>query len=162
MGELEFLDGAIANGEKPLAAIVGGSKVSSKITVLEALIEKCDKVIIGGGMVFTFLAARGFSVGSSLVEEDFIETAKAAEKLAETKNCKIILPKLSSLLISLLQMPTHRLSPLMQFQMDGWVLTTVLKQPKKFKKSSSRVKRWSGTGQWVFSSSMPSQRVLST
>merc|ERR1712216_928462 len=91
--ELEFLDGAIANGEKPLAAIVGGSKVSSKITVLEALIEKCDKVIIGGGMVFTFLAARGFSVGSSLVEEDFIETAKAAEKLAETKNCKIILPK---------------------------------------------------------------------
>jgi len=91
--ELEFLDGAIANGEKPLAAIVGGSKVSSKITVLEALIEKCDKVIIGGGMVFTFLAARGYSVGSSLVEEDFIETAKAAEKLAETKNCKIILPK---------------------------------------------------------------------
>merc|ERR1711907_168414 len=93
MGELEFLDGAIANGEKPLAAIVGGSKVSSKITVLEALIEKCDKVIIGGGMVFTFLAARGYSVGSSLVEEDFIETAKAAEKLAETNNCKIILPK---------------------------------------------------------------------
>merc|ERR1719261_1197973 len=57
--ELEFLDGAISDGEKPLAAIVGGSKVSSKITVLEALIKKCDKVVIGGGMVFTFLAARG-------------------------------------------------------------------------------------------------------
>merc|ERR1712216_176495 len=54
--ELEFLDGAISSGEKPLAAIVGGSKVSSKITVLEALIKKCDKVIIGGDMVFTFLA----------------------------------------------------------------------------------------------------------
>merc|ERR1711988_873365 len=91
--ELDYLDGAIKSGQKPLAAIVGGSKVSSKITVLEALIEKCDKVIIGGGKVFTFLAARGYSVGSSLVEEDFIETAKAAEKLAETKNCKIILPK---------------------------------------------------------------------
>merc|ERR1740138_409559 len=91
--ELEFLDGAISDGEKPLAAIVGGSKVSSKITVLEALIKKCDKVIIGGGMVFPFLAARGLATGSSLVEEDFIETAKAAEKLAETSNCKIILPK---------------------------------------------------------------------
>merc|ERR1740138_1565395 len=90
--ELEFLDGAISNGEKPLAAIVGGSKVSSKITVLEALIKKCDKVIIGGGMVFTFLAARGMATGSSLVEEDFIETAKAAEKLAAENNCELILP----------------------------------------------------------------------
>merc|ERR1711966_288779 len=90
--ELEFLDGAIKNGEKPLAAIVGGSKVSSKITVLEALIKKCDKVVIGGGMVFTFLAARGLKTGSSLVEEDFIETAKAAEKLAKDNNCELILP----------------------------------------------------------------------
>jgi len=90
--ELEFLDGAISDGEKPLAAIVGGSKVSSKITVLEALIKKCDKVIIGGGMVFTFLAARGMATGSSLVEEDFIETAKAAEKLAAENNCELILP----------------------------------------------------------------------
>jgi len=90
--ELEFLDGAISDGEKPLAAIVGGSKVSSKITVLEALIKKCDKVVIGGGMVFTFLAARGLKTGSSLVEEDFIETAKAAEKLAKDNNCELILP----------------------------------------------------------------------
>merc|ERR1711937_971738 len=90
--ELEFLDGAISDGEKPLAAIVGGSKVSSKITVLETLIKKCDKVIIGGGMVFTFLAAQGIATGSSLVEEDFIETAKAAEKLAKENNCELILP----------------------------------------------------------------------
>merc|ERR1712051_133268 len=53
--ELEYLDGAVTGGEKPMAAIVGGSKVSSKITVLEALLDKCDKIIIGGGMVFTFL-----------------------------------------------------------------------------------------------------------
>merc|ERR1719389_259896 len=91
--ELEFLDGAISSGEKPLAAIVGGSKVSSKITVLETLIKKCDKVVIGGGMVFTFLAAKGMKTGSSLVEEDFIETAKAAEKLAKDNNCELILPK---------------------------------------------------------------------
>merc|ERR1712127_401906 len=73
--ELEFLDGAISSGEKPLAAIVGGSKVSSKITVLETLIKKCDKVVIGGGMVFTFLKAKGLATGSSLVEDDFVETA---------------------------------------------------------------------------------------
>merc|ERR1711998_544925 len=90
--ELEFLDGAIKDGEKPLAAIVGGSKVSSKIGVLEALVDKCDKVIIGGGMVFTFLKARGYSVGSSLVEEDFIETAKKVLEVASSKGCKIILP----------------------------------------------------------------------
>merc|ERR1712151_335746 len=56
----------VTNGEKPMAAIVGGSKVSTKITVLEALLEKCDLVIIGGGMVFTFLKAKGLEVGTSL------------------------------------------------------------------------------------------------
>lgn len=90
--ELEFLDGAIKDGEKPLAAIVGGSKVSSKIGVLEALVDKCDKVIIGGGMVFTFLKARGLPTGSSLVEDDFVETAKKVEEVAKEKGCKIILP----------------------------------------------------------------------
>jgi phosphoglycerate kinase len=90
--ELQYLDGAIKNGKKPLAAIVGGSKVSSKITVLTSLIEKCDKVFIGGGMVFTFLAAQGLKTGSSLVEKDYIETAKAAMALAKSKGCELILP----------------------------------------------------------------------
>merc|ERR1711992_233401 len=74
--ELEYLDGAVSSGKTPMAAIVGGSKVSSKITVLNALLDKCDKIIIGGGMVFTFLKAKGQPVGTSLVEDDFIETAK--------------------------------------------------------------------------------------
>jgi phosphoglycerate kinase len=91
--ELEYLDGAIKDGEKPLAAIVGGSKVSSKITVLTSLIEKCNKVIIGGGMVFTFLAAQGIKTGSSLVEADYIETAKEAMALAKSKGCEFILPE---------------------------------------------------------------------
>jgi len=90
--ELEYLDGAISNGEKPMAAIVGGSKVSSKITVLDALLEKCDKVIIGGGMVFTFLKAQGYGVGTSLVEEDFVETAKQVLAKAEKLGKEIILP----------------------------------------------------------------------
>merc|ERR1712099_232356 len=90
--ELEYLDGAIANGEKPMAAIVGGSKVSSKITVLDALLDKCDKVIIGGGMVFTFLKAKGLSVGTSLVEDDFVDTAKEVLAKAEKLGKQIILP----------------------------------------------------------------------
>ena len=68
-----------------MAAIVGGSKVSSKITVLETLLDKCDKVVIGGGMVFTFLKAKGLSVGTSLVEDDFLETAKAVMAKAEVR-----------------------------------------------------------------------------
>jgi len=90
--ELKYLDGAIQNGEKPMAAIVGGSKVSSKITVLSALIDSCDKIVIGGGMVFTFLKARGLSVGTSLVEDDFVETAKEVMAKAEAAGKTILLP----------------------------------------------------------------------
>jgi phosphoglycerate kinase len=90
--ELEYLDGAVSNGEKPMAAIVGGSKVSSKITVLNALLDKCDKIIIGGGMVFTFLKAKGLEVGTSLVEDDFIDTAKEVMAKAEKLGKQILLP----------------------------------------------------------------------
>merc|ERR1712174_92658 len=90
--ELEYLDGAVKNGEKPMVAIVGGSKVSTKITVLEALLDKCDTVIIGGGMVFTFLKAKGLEVGTSLVEDDFVDTAKAVLEKAEKLGKTILLP----------------------------------------------------------------------
>ena len=74
--ELDYLDGAVSNPKRPFAAIVGGSKVSSKIGVIDSLMAKCDKLVIGGGMVFTFLKARGLNTGSSLVEEDKIDLAK--------------------------------------------------------------------------------------
>lgn len=90
--ELEYLDGAVQNGETPMAAIVGGSKVSTKITVLEALLDKCDTIIIGGGMVFTFLKAKGLNVGTSLVEDDFVETAKEVMAKAEKLGKTILLP----------------------------------------------------------------------
>mmetsp|Transcript_24309 Transcript_24309/g.48431 ORF Transcript_24309/g.48431 Transcript_24309/m.48431 type:complete len:404 (+) Transcript_24309:108-1319(+) len=90
--ELKYLDGAIENGAKPMAAIVGGSKVSSKITVLNALLDKCDKIVIGGGMVFTFLKAKGLSVGTSLVEDDYVETAKEVLSKAESLSKQILLP----------------------------------------------------------------------
>ena len=90
--ELQYLQGAIEAPKRPLAAIVGGSKVSSKIGVLEALIDKCDKVLIGGGMIFTFYKARGLAVGKSLVEEDKLELAKELEVKAKEKGVQLLLP----------------------------------------------------------------------
>merc|ERR1711871_1505011 len=90
--ELDYLDGAVSEPKRPFAAIVGGSKVSSKIGVIESLLEKVDKLIIGGGMVFTFLKARGLEVGSSHVEEDKLELAKDLERIAKEKGVELILP----------------------------------------------------------------------
>lgn len=91
--ELKYLDGAVSSGDpKTMAAIVGGSKVSTKITVLESLLDKCDTIIIGGGMVFTFLKAQGKPVGTSLVEDDFVEMAKKVLDKAEANGKKVLLP----------------------------------------------------------------------
>lgn len=90
--ELKFLQEAIENPKRPLAAIVGGSKVSSKIGVIETLLDKVDKIFIGGGMVFTFYKARGLSVGSSLVEEDKLELARTLEAKAQAKGVQFLLP----------------------------------------------------------------------
>jgi phosphoglycerate kinase len=90
--ELTYLQAAIESPQRPLAAIIGGSKVSSKIGVIETLLEKCDKLLIGGGMIFTFYKARGLSVGQSLVEEDKLELAKALEAKAKEKGVEFLLP----------------------------------------------------------------------
>merc|ERR1712087_855992 len=90
--ELDYLDGAISDPKKPFCAIVGGSKVSSKIGVIESLMEKCDKIIIGGGMIFTFYVAKGLGVGASLVEEDKVDLAKELMAKAEAKGVEFLLP----------------------------------------------------------------------
>lgn len=90
--ELNYLQSAIETPQRPLAAIIGGSKVSSKIGVIETLLEKCDKLLIGGGMIFTFYKARGLSVGKSLVEEDKLELAKSLEAKAKEKGVELLLP----------------------------------------------------------------------
>ena len=90
--ELDYLDGAVKNPERPFCAIVGGSKVSSKIGVIESLLAKSDKVILGGGMIFTFYKALGKSVGASLVEDDKVELAKTLMAEAEKKGVKLLLP----------------------------------------------------------------------
>jgi phosphoglycerate kinase len=90
--ELQFLQAAIDAPQRPLAAIVGGSKVSSKITVIDTLLDKVDKLLIGGGMIFTFYKARGLNVGKSLVEEDKLDLARELEAKAKAKGVQLLLP----------------------------------------------------------------------
>lgn len=90
--EIEYFKKAMGNPERPLCAIVGGAKVSSKIDALNNIMKKVDSIIIGGGMAFTFLKAKGFSTGKSLLEPEFIDTAKKILEDAKSKNVEIILP----------------------------------------------------------------------
>ncbi|PPR84290.1 hypothetical protein GOBAR_AA36425 [Gossypium barbadense] len=90
--ELDYLVGAVSSPKRPFAAIVGGSKVSSKIGVIESLLEKCDILLLGGGMIFTFYKAQGLSVGSSLVEEDKLELATSLLAKAKAKGVSLLLP----------------------------------------------------------------------
>lgn len=90
--EIEFIGGALMSPKKPFVAILGGAKVSDKIGVINNLLEKVDRLIIGGGMAYTFLKAQGLSIGSSLVEEDKVEYAKEMLDKAEAKGVKVYLP----------------------------------------------------------------------
>jgi phosphoglycerate kinase len=90
--ELKALDAALGNPAHPVAAVVGGAKVSSKIDVLRHLVSKVDHLIIGGGMANTFLAARGVDVGKSLCEHDLVDTANAIFDAADAAGCTIHLP----------------------------------------------------------------------
>ncbi len=90
--ELEHLGKALTMPDQPFVAIVGGAKVSDKIDVIEALMDKAQTILIGGGMAYTFLRARGQGTGKSLVEEDKIEIARAAMERAESKGVRFLLP----------------------------------------------------------------------
>ncbi|CAL2058481.1 phosphoglycerate kinase [Tenacibaculum sp. 190524A05c] len=90
--EIESIDKVLNNSEKPVTAILGGAKVSSKIGVIENIIEKVDHIIVGGGMTFTFVKALGGSIGNSLVEEDKLQLALDILKIAKEKNTEIHLP----------------------------------------------------------------------
>ena len=90
--EIDSLGNAVNNPERPFVAILGGAKVSSKISVIENLLDKVDTLIIGGGMAYTFMAAHGEEVGKSLLEEDYEEYALKMEKKAEEKGVKLLIP----------------------------------------------------------------------
>ncbi len=90
--EIEYLEGAVANPVRPFVAVLGGAKVSGKIGVIENLGKRVDKVIIGGGMAFTFLKAKGMEIGNSLVENDMLDFAKGIEDHALSRGVKFYLP----------------------------------------------------------------------
>jgi phosphoglycerate kinase len=90
--EIKYLISAVEEPERPMAAVIGGAKVSTKLPVLESLMDKAEVLVVGGGMIFTFYRAMGHSVGDSLVEEEQIELAKSMMSLAESKGVKLMLP----------------------------------------------------------------------
>ncbi len=90
--ELDFLGGAIENPERPFLAILGGAKVKDKIGVITNLLEKVDALIIGGGMAYTFLKAKGYAIGNSLLDEERIDLARDMMKQAQEKGVKLLLP----------------------------------------------------------------------
>ena len=90
--EIDFMGKALTSPERPFVAILGGAKVSDKIKVIENLIDKCDSIVIGGGMAYTFIRAKGFSVGNSLCEEDRVELAKGLMEKAAHKGVRFELP----------------------------------------------------------------------
>ena len=90
--EVESLGKAVSDPDRPYAVVLGGSKVSDKLGVIANLLTKADRLLIGGGMVFTFLAAKGYGVGKSLLEEDQIETVKGYLKTASETGVEIVLP----------------------------------------------------------------------
>ena len=92
LNEVGTLTGMLEDPKRPFLAILGGSKVSDKIKVIDALIEKCDVLVVGGGMCFTFLLAQGKQVGTSLKEEDWVERAAETLARAEAAGCRILLP----------------------------------------------------------------------
>jgi phosphoglycerate kinase len=90
--ELKSIDEVIGKSSSPFTAVLGGAKISTKITIIENLLNKVDNLIIGGGMTFTFIKAKGGNIGNSLVEEDLIETARQVMKTADEKGVNLILP----------------------------------------------------------------------
>lgn len=90
--ELDYLEKALKTPVKPFVAVIGGAKISGKIDVITNLLNKCDTIIIGGGMIFTFYKALGYNIGKSILEEDKIELANSIIKQAKEKNVKLMLP----------------------------------------------------------------------
>ena len=139
--EIAFLGNAVNNPERPFVAILGGSKVSDKINVINNLLEKVDTLIIGGGMAYTFAAAKGGKVGNSLLEEDKIPYAQEMMKKAEEKGVKFLTP-----VDTVIAKPYRQA----KFLMDGWVWISVRKPESSLRMPSRAQKPLYGTGLWAY------------
>lgn len=118
--EIESVDQVLNSGLKPLTAIVGGAKVSSKITIIEQLLNKVDHLIIGGGMAYTFVKAKGGKVGNSLVEDDFIDMANKIYASAEAKGVQLHIP-IDTVIADDFNNDAHRKISYINEIPDGWM-----------------------------------------
>ena len=119
--EIEYLGTALSSPKRPLIAVIGGAKVSTKIGVLEALTEKVDGLFIGGAMIFTFLKAQGISVGRSLCEDDYIDTAKRVLKLCKERGVDLRFPADTVCVKDLSAPKESKLVPTQEGVPDGWM-----------------------------------------
>lgn len=120
--ELDALEAALGSPLRPLGAVVGGAKVSSKLALLENLVTKVDGLVLGGGMANTFLLANGFSVGASLVEADMVDTARRIMAAAKTHGCRIVLPTDVAVAIEFKLGAAHRIVDVNNISADDMVL----------------------------------------
>ena len=120
--ELTALESVLAKPKRPVAALVGGAKVSTKLDVLNNLVTKVDGLILGGGMANTFLLAKGFAVGASLAEPDMVDIATAIIKRADACNCKLILPEDALVASEFKAGATHRIADVESIDDDDMIL----------------------------------------
>ena len=122
--ELNALDQALGHPQKPVAAITGGSKISTKLNVLNNLIKKVDYLVLGGAMANTFLHAKGINIGQSLCEKDMAQEAQKIMDAAESNNCEIILPRDVVTVKELKENAEHKTLPCEQIPEDEWAVDT--------------------------------------
>lgn len=144
--EIEVMGKALSHPERPFVAILGGAKVSDKIAVIENLIDKVDTLIVGGGMAYTFFKAKGFSIGTSICEDDKVELAKSLIEKAESKGVKLLLP-VDNVIGSEFKNDTERKIVESNEMPDGWMGMDI--GPKTVEAYSAEIKNaktvvWNG------------------
>jgi len=151
--ELEFLGQKTASPDRPFTVILGGAKVSDKIMVIDALLDKADSIIIGGAMAYTFALANGRKVGDSLCEPDRVELAKSAIEKAKAKGVRFLLPidTLGTILLISMQKHWAKLkSSKVILKMGGKVLISARRLPKFMRRKYQKQKLFYGMDQWEF------------
>lgn len=144
--EIEFMGKALANPARPFVAILGGAKVSDKIAVIENLLEKVDTLIVGGGMAYTFLKAKGYHIGNSICEDDKVDLAKSLMEKAEAKGVNLMLP-IGSMVAQEFKNDTEIKYVPSDAMPDGWMgmdigSLTIEKFSKEIKKAKTII--WNG------------------
>ena len=143
--EIKFLGDAVDNPVRPFVAILGGAKVSDKIGVIDHLLDKADKIIIGGGMAYTFYAAKGIKTGNSLVEKDKIDVAK---QIMDKAGDKLVLP-IDNVVADAFKNDAN--TKVVEGDIDdaGWLWTLVLRRLNCTRAFWLMPRRLYGTAQWV-------------